>query len=444
MNRIRFISIPLLAGIIVLLSICPGVRAADDVVVRLEASPENPWVGQKVALLLDVLGKDSWAQLKKVHDYELQGGYLKRYESQGTRLNETIDGASYTGQRYEFLFFPQRSGALTIASMTIDVEVKHWGSNSSNEILRETTPSLNLNVRTPSGMQSATGIVSTASFSVTQKWEPELTELAAGDAVTRSVIFEADDVSGMVLPEILTENTAGVGTYPKSPLVDDKYSRGDLTGIREETITYVMEEPGSHQLQELMFPWFNIETEEIGTITLAGRTFTVSAVQGNNDAPGAADALTAKADRRYLWGFAGLFVLTLFFSFLWKYVIRAWYQVWMDKTAQSEKNYFTRVKNASRSVDPLDLMNAAMQWLDRISVERHPPRLDQFAARYGSDDDVEYINAFAALAGSQDPSIQMESFYETLVKLRSNWLTAEKRQRRIQNAEQILPQIGID
>lgn len=444
MNGQRIITMHLLAGIMVLFSICPGAQAAADVVVRLEAHPENPWVGQKVVLLLDVLGKDSWAQLKKVHDFDVQGGYLKRYESQGTRLNETINGASYTGQRYEFLFFPQRPGELPIASMAIDVEVKDWGSSSANEMVHETTPALKLNVRKPPGVQSAVGIISTANFSVVQKWEPESTDLSAGDAIKRTVVFKAADLSGMVLPGVETEQIPGIGMYPSSPRVDDQYSRGELTGLREETITYVMEQPGSHQLQELVFSWWNTETEEIGTVTLDGRTLTIAAVQENSNVSAAADALTAKMDRRYLWGFAGLFVLTLLFSLLWRFVISSRYEVWKEKAAHSEKSYFTQVKNASRSGDPLALMNAAMQWLDRISNEEHPSRLDQFAARYGSPDAVENISEFGTLAHSDDPSRHRTSFYETLATLRANWLAAEKQRRTVQNAEQILPPIGIE
>ena len=123
------------ALLIALIAACcaPGgwAWAADDIIFRSAVLPESPWVGQKASLNVDVLAKDGWAQLKKIHEIEVAGAYVLRLETQGTRLSEVIDGDSYTGQRYSFMIFAQRDGKLTIPPVPVDVEVTRWGSGSS-------------------------------------------------------------------------------------------------------------------------------------------------------------------------------------------------------------------------------------------------------------------------------------------------------------------------
>ena len=93
----------------------------------------TPMQPQRIVALLVLfagIAADGWAQLKKTGDVEIKGGYLLRLESQGTRLNETIKGVSYTGQRYEFLFYAQRGGKLSIPEIVVDLEIKSWEVSS--------------------------------------------------------------------------------------------------------------------------------------------------------------------------------------------------------------------------------------------------------------------------------------------------------------------------
>ena len=124
---------------------------AENIILRAAATPENGWVGQKILLQVDVLAKDGWAQLKKVGDIEVSGAYLLRLESQGTRLNETVDGNTYTGQRYEFMLFTQREGRLTIGPVPVDVEVTVWGGGEGKQVHRMSLPPVEFTTRTPPG-----------------------------------------------------------------------------------------------------------------------------------------------------------------------------------------------------------------------------------------------------------------------------------------------------
>ena len=96
--------------------LCPVASGAGDVVLRTAVEPAEAWVGQRVVLQIDVLGEDGWAQISRFGDMDLPGAYLVRTDSQGARLQDTIDGVSYTGQRYEVSIYPQLAGVIEEAA----------------------------------------------------------------------------------------------------------------------------------------------------------------------------------------------------------------------------------------------------------------------------------------------------------------------------------------
>ncbi len=97
---------------------------SSGILIRTEVRPkENIVVGQQVILQVDVLAPDGWAQIKGVRDFSVEGTQVVRYETQGTRLNETIQGQAFTGQRYELSLFPRRDGIVTVPSIPVEVEV---------------------------------------------------------------------------------------------------------------------------------------------------------------------------------------------------------------------------------------------------------------------------------------------------------------------------------
>ena len=138
-------------AVLVSLLCATNAQSAEDIVFRTSVTPEDAWVGQQILLQVDVLAKDGWAQLKKISETEVQGAYMLRLETQGTRLSETIDGDSYTGQRYEFMLFTQRDGNFVVPSMPVDVEVRQYGAGDGSKLSRMSLPVVEFATRTPPG-----------------------------------------------------------------------------------------------------------------------------------------------------------------------------------------------------------------------------------------------------------------------------------------------------
>ena len=69
--------------------------------------------------------------------------------------------------------------------------------------------------------------------------------------------------------------------YPDDAVVNESVDREGMSGSREEKVTYVAQSGGTVEFPEIILEWYNLETETVEKIVLAGRTFDVALKQGN-------------------------------------------------------------------------------------------------------------------------------------------------------------------
>ena len=129
--------------------------------------------------------------------FEVPGAYVVRLQTQGTRLNETIAGVEYAGQRYELSLFAQKGGKITVPTIPIHVEISRSGDQAGTESHQLKTPTLAFDVKIPPGTENLKGIISTTELKAQQQWTPPPQEFKVGDAVKRTIVLSAADISGM-------------------------------------------------------------------------------------------------------------------------------------------------------------------------------------------------------------------------------------------------------
>jgi len=401
-----------LAACLALVFICSlssaSVLAAEEIILRTAVMPGEAWVGQKVVLHVDVLAKDGWAQLKKVTDAEVEGAYLLRLESQGTRLSETIDGDSYTGQRYDFMLFAQRDGKITIPPVPVDVEVKTWGADGGSRIERMSLPLVEFVARTPPGAQGIRGLISTGNLTARQDWDPETENPVVGDAIKRRITLRAEDVSGMAFAPMLHNEIDNLGIYPGEPTVEDKFARGDLTGTRVETVTYVVERAANFELPGIELSWWNIDTQELQHVVLPGLALQVT------DGP----AVASQANARSSWSVLIVLLVVVVALLVFGGRVLAGWTAWRQARNETEAAYFRRIRRSARSGDQKAVLRDTMRWLDRINNDSQVARLDLFMQKYGDS------RASEAVPDQSESSTM--AFVSSLTVARKRWQQAQR------------------
>ena len=407
----------------------------DDIVTRASVTPLNPWVGQRVILHIEVLGKDKWSQIKKFGHFDISGAFLMQTDSQGIRLQENIKGASYTGQRYEFSIYPQRVGRVTIPSVAVEVISKTWGRKSNNVITTVLIPKTVFTTKLPPGGQRIYGLISTTHFSAIQTYTPESQSLKIGDAIKRVVTISASDISAMAFTPLPESIVSGVGIYMGEPTVLDKNNRGELIGTRIEVITYVFENDGKKHLPDIILHWWDIKNNVLKKIKLPGLSI---------DIKGAAipkgDTMAHRSLERNTPQFGYILAIVFFVGFIMYYRRRTltMFKVWQQVRKASESTYFKKVINHLNDKDADLAYLGLMRWLDTVNNTNIPARLDLFLKKYGDADTKQIILDLSIGVKRPHNTMNYLDVKNALVSARLKW---QKARHNCVKANTVLPEL---
>ncbi|MFC5050771.1 BatD family protein [Rubritalea spongiae] len=409
-------------SLVLLIPVC--LQAADPIVVRTSVNPTEAWQGQRVALTIEVLGKEGWAQIPNIPALKVQGAYVLPPQSQGVRMQEQIDGAAYTGQSYDLAVYPQTGGAIHIPETSVQVSLSAFGSGSASSTKEVKLPALEFSSKVPPGAEGVQWLVSTTEFEATQSWSSDVEQVKVGGALKRKITLSAADVSGMAFQPIDYPKIQGLGVYPAEPTVEDDFDRGVLSGKREEEVTYLFQGAGTAEIPAIELVWWDVKNETLEKVVLEGRKVTVTG------GPSASykELQEGGRNQRVLW-WALAVLLGLGGTFFWKrQKLQTLFQNWKRQRAEHEKVYFDRFSQAAGSGDIRHTQAALMQWLDRINTSSTPAQLEPFLQRYTEGEhDLESLLH------------QPRELYQLMVQARKTWLKAEKKRVKV---EALLPELN--
>jgi hypothetical protein len=270
--------------ILVCLLLIPVLAQGADAVdseIRFSAAETGPaWVGDKVALYLELWsnGLSFGDQLFQVP--EVPGGFLLQADASTLNLTENRRGESWQGLRYTFLFYPQRAGRAVVPSFEVSFTARAgFGSEPVRFTLQ--TPPLTIVAQLPEGGRADALTVTTGSFSLDSSWSREIPDdgllnLQTGDALTLEVRRRAADLPAMVFEPLPVPSIDGLGVYPEAPEVNDRVNRGELTGERTDRITFMSEKAGRYRIPDWRFQWWDPEQETLAEERVAGPTLEVT------------------------------------------------------------------------------------------------------------------------------------------------------------------------
>ncbi len=351
--------------------------------------PDTIWVGQRVSFYVEVLSATRFAENPQFDLPQVSGAILMRPPGSPMVAEKKIDGTTYTTQLHSFSVYPQRDGEIVVAP--IEIRFRSTGDDKAGEPQRAATEELRFTARLPEGAEGLSVLISTKGLEVRETWTPQPSAAKVGDALTRKIVWKATDISGMAFPPLPEPEIEGIAVYPAEPEVRDTSNRGDLTGNRVDSMTFVFEKPGTYELPALVIPWFDLGDLQMKRIELPSLTLDVAenpnpidadtdgedeaATDGPPPAPGESLRTAMKA-----LGF--VLALGLLFGFAYRRFhepIARHLAARREARAHSEAAYLERAIRSCGENNALASLNNILHWLDRAVPGSEAATIASFA-----------------------------------------------------------------
>ena len=271
-SRTRTIS---LAGFLMMAGLIGAI--GQEAKVRTSLSTQGDvYVGQRLTLVVELLAPGFFASAATFDLPDPQGVLLMPPTEHPIVSSEDIDGVSYSVQRHELFDSQSAEGRRLSRRCRCVSHLSARRSIRAKVSASVTTDPVEFTVLLPPGAEGLGNVISARNLKVEETWKPELgkTTIKPGDAFTRTIIFSAPNLPGMVFPPFPGDSIDGLGLYAKHQILDQT-ERGELRGERRDVITYVFQRSGEFTIPAARLSWWDLDNKELRSIDFPTHIFNV-------------------------------------------------------------------------------------------------------------------------------------------------------------------------
>ena len=325
---------------------------------------EKAWIGQRVPFFVELRARGSFSGTASFDLPQLPGTLLIKIGNPVVS-SQDLEGESWFVQTHEFALFSQRPGVLDVPPIPVRFAHRDGFTGPATDVQAQ-SPGFTVEMQRPPGSEQIGFLITTESLDVTETWDPAPGPAEVGAVFKRTIIQRAPQLPGMALAPAPTTAPDGIRVYPGEAATNDKLERGDFLGERRETITYLMQKPGTLAVPGLNFVWWNPKTEALQSKTLPAVTFEIA------PPPAAAAAKEAAATHEvWLWLLAAAFVVALL---MWQRRRLAEWGTHFWKTLNPPDRVAARkLLRACREHDPASAASAWVAWRNTQALSFQPP-----------------------------------------------------------------------
>lgn len=359
--------------------------SSDELFMEVGATPEQVYVQSQVIYTLRIYWRVQISR-PSLSEPEVKDALVERL-GEDSSYKTQINGVEYGVLERKYAIFPQQSGVMTVAPLTLTAEVVTRQRPSFNgffnrqvtETRRVSSKAVTLNVQPVPQPFNDKAWLSATGLALKESWSDKSLQVKVGEPLTRTVTLTAKGATVGQLPELVAQPALdGLKVYPDQPdLKEDKQADG-ITALREEKVAYIPSKAGEYRLPAVQIDWFNTQTGKVETASLPAVTIEAVAAAGANSqpkpqaaetVPGGAEAPPAVNDgdvRVWQW-LSGFLALGWLSSGMWLYRKLARTPAVTapasSRTAKAEPvNAEKALKKACFTNDPNEAKRALLLW----------------------------------------------------------------------------------
>ncbi|MDR6759162.1 hypothetical protein J2Y48_004478 [Mycoplana sp. BE70] len=405
-------------------------QAADPVARARLQSQGTLYVGQEVLVDVDVLVPNYFLQPPQFPAINLPGAIVTLQDGRALNLNETIDGAEYSGIRRTYVITPQQSGDFSLPPAEITFGYAAVAGQTTQG--KVTLPSLRFTVQVPPGSTQRGSDVVAAKIAVEQVFDRDPATLKAGDILVRTITVHAEGLRAMMIPEPDLSAPQGVRLYRQAPSLSEETDRSGVAvaGVRKDVASYLFADPGTYILPAVDLSWFDPSTATTRSASAPEVTVTVAAASALSNAI-ALPSANSEANR-FNWiigGFvagavaAGLVIGSLALG-LSRFEV--WWEGRRSRQQESEAMYFRHVEDAAHGGSTAELAQALDAWARKAGLTP----LRSWLARHADADTIKAYDSYGQVRyGDSNQRLPREvrvALLEGLISCRRRWILAAR------------------
>lgn len=278
------------------------VDTAEDIFLKVDAAPTNPYVQAQVLYTMRLYRKVNIAGAR-LDEPKLSDAVIQKL-GEDSNYNTQINNVDYTVTERKYAVFPQKSGAMTIAPLTLTAQIVDDNGSGFNGFFNQqatrtqkiTSKEIALTVRpAPTDIQIPHWLPA-EDLQIKQEWSGDFSQMKTGEPITRTLVVVAKGATVGLLPELNTPSTdPALKTYPDQPTIKEMPKPEGIYAMREEKIALIPSSAGKYTLPAIEVPWFNTQTQKKEVAKIPSTTLTVIAAPQANGTPPVAPITTTPA-----------------------------------------------------------------------------------------------------------------------------------------------------
>ncbi len=324
-------------------------------------SHENLYTSQKVIVSVELL-TDAFSISDARITFPSSAKYIVNAPKSAAYIQkEEIDGNDWQVVHYEYEVYALQAGEIEIASVKATFSASMGYGHPKKEFALE-SEALHFSVLSPKGIKKDQFVLVTNKYSLTQKVEPQKSELIVGDAIEVEIIQKAHGVPDILLKPIHYKSTPLLRVYEKEPVLQSGL-KGKFDVSRTDKFTFVAAAEGNVSIPEHKSVWWDITTKKVHKESIPVMTFKIIA-----DPQIALDAHRAKVKRLILY--AGFLIVVLWLAYK---IFSPYYHRYRSKKKaqykESEAGRFQSLLETSKTSNIAKLYHDFYYWLEAADPE---------------------------------------------------------------------------
>ncbi|QCI68248.1 BatD family protein [Phreatobacter stygius] len=348
-------------------------QAQIEATIEATLEPSTVVVGRPVRVRIRALAPNFLTQPAQFPDLQISNAVTR--PAGQTSISETRGDVTLAGVMADYDIYPQEPGRFALAPAT--VTLTYALDPPRGTTARLVTPQLTFTATIPDAARALDPFLAAPRLTLDQTFAPEGTRFQVGDALTRTITAEADDLPAIFLPAFGASAPDGVAAYPGQPIVEDRGGDRGATGRgrRVQSVTYTFERAGDHVLPAIGLDWWNSQSGRVEHARLPALAIHVAPAPGQ-PAGEVAQSLVRQALlglREHWLAVLGVVALVAGSAVVLPPLLRrlaAWWAARRLHRAASEQAAYHRLRRAARRGSPEDIYAALLIWLDRLPSDR--------------------------------------------------------------------------